>query len=159
MPGGKTPVSRSLKRPGPAIPSPQDLELRRGMVPGRKSCCSHLALTIIPPIKSSSKTTPSPTAKISASNDIWIANSKRNASTNSFPAPKLVAKTAFWRRSARKQTRIVLSLPPRWKPEAWKKCPSQTCWGMKMGQLRGLRSRRGRWIGKGTTERCGERRF
>lgn len=40
MPGGKTPVSRSLKRPGPAIPSSQDLELRRGMVPGRKSCCS-----------------------------------------------------------------------------------------------------------------------
>lgn len=56
------------------------------------------------PIQSSSKKTLSPTVKIFVPSDISTANSKKNASMNSSPALKPVAKTACWRRSARKQT-------------------------------------------------------
>lgn len=34
MPGGETQVYKSGRRPGPVIPNPQDLELRRGTAPG-----------------------------------------------------------------------------------------------------------------------------
>jgi len=81
------------KRRGPAIPDTQDLELRRGEIHVKNLIYAFILKQLLS-TQSSSKKTPSPNVKTSATHASSIAPNRNTASTSSFPAPKPAAKTA-----------------------------------------------------------------
>ena len=120
-------VSGRSTKSGPAIPTLQDLELKRGNPPSLPLLYPLQHLT--PPSQNSPQKTPPPKTPTSAPSAASTAVPKPSDLTNSRLARKPAPKTACWRRSARKRTRTGLSRPRRRRLGAWRRSRRGICWG------------------------------
>ena len=128
LPGQDNSIHRSNKRAGPAIPTLQDLELRRGQyvmtIPGKQIDTSAT--------QNSTTKTPSLTVKPSNMTASMTAKSKKATLMTWFPGPNPAAKTVSSKRNAKKRTPTAPLPPPKQKLEAWKRFMRTICWAVRM---------------------------